>query len=324
MSPIDSIRDLLGPWPDRPALDAEVMSIEDCGSYRRETVQYSGADEDRITAFVNVPNGRSGPMPAVFCHHQHASQFDLGKSEVVGMAGDPDQAYAHELAEQGFVTIAPDAIGFEQRNWSPGGNMNVCWFELSRRLVQGRTLLARCLADVSTAIDYLETRAEVNMDRIGFIGHSYGGRTALWAPAFDRRIIASVSNCGCVSYRLSDDRTVGFQPEFVVPGLATTHDVEDVVGLYEGCALLISAGIDDEHSRGAQDLFDAVRGRLGERVELALYPTGQAFTRGMRERAYAFLRAWLQNQPDSDGWILARKCQGWIWASKVESGRVQR
>lgn len=295
MSSTDSIRDLLGPWPDRPVLDAEVLSIEDCGSYRRETVQYSGADEERITAFVNVPNDRSAPMPAVFCHHQHASQFDLGKSEVVGLTGDPDQAYAHELAEQGFVTIAPDAIGFEQRNWSPDGNTNVSWFELSRRLLQGRTLLATCLADVSTAIDYLETRAEVRPDRIGFIGHSYGGRMALWAPAFDRRIVASVSNCGCVSYRLSDDRTVGFQPEFVVPGLAVTHDVEDVIGLYEDCALLISAGTDDKYSRGAQDLFEAVRGRLGG-VELALHPTGHAFTPEMRERAYAFLRRRLQNQ----------------------------
>ncbi|HUG84834.1 MAG TPA: DUF3626 domain-containing protein [Euzebya sp.] len=44
--------------------------------------------------------------------------MQLGKSEVVGLAGDADQAYARELAEQGFLTITPDAIGFEERNWA--------------------------------------------------------------------------------------------------------------------------------------------------------------------------------------------------------------
>ena len=39
-------------------------------------------------------------------------------SEVVGLKGDADQAYASELAERGYVVIAPDALAFEERNWS--------------------------------------------------------------------------------------------------------------------------------------------------------------------------------------------------------------
>lgn len=289
---------LLGPWPKKEALDAEVLDVEDLGSYERETVRYSVSASERIAAFVNVPKRRDAPLPAVFCHHQHASTFDLGKSEAVGLAGDPDQAYAHELAEQGFVTIAPDAIGFEDRNWSPDGRANVTWFELSRRLVQGRTLLASCLHEVATAIDYVTSRDEVRGDRIGFIGHSYGGRMAIWAPAFDPRIIASVSNCGCVSYRLSDDRKVGFQAEFVIPGFAVHHDLEDVIARYQGSSLLISAGSQDRYSRGAEDLFVAAQRHLGPRVELALYPVGHAFTPAMRDRAYAFLRSQLEAADD--------------------------
>jgi hypothetical protein len=68
------------------------------------------------------------------------------------MRGDPDQAYAAELARRGCLTIAPDAIGFEDRNWA--GGSNVGWFELSCRLVAGRTLLADLLQEVSPAIDY--------------------------------------------------------------------------------------------------------------------------------------------------------------------------
>lgn len=296
-SPGDIVR-FLGPWPTKEDLDAEVINVEDLGSYERETVRYSVSSSERVTAFVNVPKRKDAPLPAVFCHHQHASTFHLGKSEVVGLAGDTDQTYAHELAQQGFMTIAPDAIGFEDRNWSRDGQSDVTWFELSRRLVQGRTLLASCLHEVARAIDYLTSRDDVRTDRIGFIGHSYGGRMAIWAPAFDPRIIASVSNCGCVPYRLSDDRQVGFQAEFVVPGFAVNHDLEDVIARYQNSTLLISAGSKDRYSRGAEDLFAAAQRHLGPRVELALYPVGHAFTPTMRHRAYSFLRSRLEDEAD--------------------------
>jgi hypothetical protein len=71
------------------------------------------------------------------------TQFDLGKSEVVGLRGDSDQAYAAELDRRGHLTISPDAIEFEDRNWA--GASNIGWFELSSRLVAGRTLLADLL-----------------------------------------------------------------------------------------------------------------------------------------------------------------------------------
>ena len=44
-----------------------------------------------------------------------------------GLAGDANQAYACELAERGFITIAPDAIGFEERTWSPDRSENISW-----------------------------------------------------------------------------------------------------------------------------------------------------------------------------------------------------
>jgi Prolyl oligopeptidase family len=141
--------------------------------------------------------------------------FDLGKSEVCGLRGDPDQAYAAELAQRGFISIAPDAIGFEDRNWS--GGKNVGWFELSSRLVLGRTLLADCLQEVSLAIDYATGLPEADSDRVGFIGHSYGGRMAMWAPAWDDRIRVSVSNCGCIPYRESFAHDADSRPSSSCP-----------------------------------------------------------------------------------------------------------
>jgi hypothetical protein len=235
---IESIAAFLGPFPSRVELDVEEMEQVDCGSYIRWKVRYSVAPGERVAAFVCVPKEAETPGPAVFCHHQHAGKFALGKSEVVGLAGDPDQAYASELAEQGFITIAPDAVGFEERNWSPDQSENISWFELSTRL----------------------------------------------------RIRASVSNCGCIAYRLSFMHDTGMQAEFVVPGFAQHHDVDDVIACFQDSALLISATTEDKWSRGAQDVFANARHVLGDNVELAIYDGRHVFTPLMRERAYQFLK----------------------------------
>ncbi len=261
-----------------------------CDGYTRRRVTYD-VPSGRASAFVCIPDNCSTPNPVVFCHHQHAGQFDLGKSEVCGLRGHPDQAYAAELAQRGFVTIAPDAIGFEDRNWADGEN--VSWFELSSRLVVNRTLLADCLQEISLALDYATSLPETDSGRVGFIGHSYGGRAALWAPDWDRRISASVSNCGCIPYCESFTRDTGFQAEFVVPGFASDHDIDDVIMLADQCQYLIMATDNDRWSRGANWLQERLRRQKSTHARVEIRPGGHEFSQAPRDRAYAFIAAQL-------------------------------
>lgn len=291
---MDELRKLLGPFPEKVDLQAETIEQEDCGSYTRYKVAYNVEADDRISAYVCVPKNLEKPTPAIFCHHQHARNFELGKSEVVSLAGDPNQAYAKELAERGYITISPDAIGFEERNWSDFNDKAEIQ-ELFIRLVKGETLMAKVLHDVSVGIDYLLSRDDVDGERIGFIGHSYGGRMALWVPAFDNRIRVSVSNCGCVPYRYSLTHESGIQAEFCIPGVMQKHDIEDVIKSFDNCALLISATTDDKWSRGAQELYEAIRPSFAaENLELKLYEGKHVFTPEMREHAYTFLNSGLK------------------------------
>ena len=240
---------LLGPMPDKVDLLAQVVESVDCGSYVHHKVEYCSEAHDRIPAYLLIPKNLSGPTPAVYCHHQHGGNFVLGKSELVGLAGDPEQAIAVELAERGYITFAPDAIAFEERNWTSDKSGRAEYFELATRLVKGQTLLAKVLHDVSVGIDYLQSRPEVDKNKIGFIGHSYGGRMALWAPVFDRRIEVTVSNCGCVNYKDSLSRDIGIQMEFCVPDILQHGDIEDVVKLVAPTPLYISATDDDKYSK---------------------------------------------------------------------------
>ena len=171
----ESLLALLGPMPEKSALSLQVIEEVDCGRFVRRKISYLVEAEERVNAYLCLPKNERRPLPAVFCHHQHNSNWSLGKSEVVGLAGSPDQAYAKELAKQGYITLSPDAICFEERAHKEDPRGYHSW-QLNQRLINGETLLGKTLWDISVGIDLLTGLPEVDENRIGFIGHSYGGR----------------------------------------------------------------------------------------------------------------------------------------------------
>lgn len=289
----DTFFKLLGPLPQKVSPSFALLDEVDCGTYVRQTVEYAVEAGERIRAFLCVPKEGGRKKTAVFCHHQHAGNRLLGKSEVVGLAGDPDQAYAAELAERGFVTLSPDAICFEERCTNPDSPDYAHLNMLHQRLIRGQTLLGKVLHDVSVGIDVLQSLPNVNPNHIGFIGHSYGGRTALFAPVFDRRIRASVCSCGSANFR----DMAGIQFDFVVPSFLNEGDIEDVVRLVEPASLLILGGDADKWSLGIDKMTAYAQSAFRQgRLESGIYDVGHAFTPAMRERAYRFLAKELANK----------------------------
>ncbi len=282
----------LGPLPHKSPLKLEIISTKDMGAYSELLVSYDVEQGERVSAFVLIPHDIESAVPGVLCHHQHASMYNKAKSEMVGHFGDPDLAYAMELAQRGYVTIAPDALPFEDRNWNGEAWWGAEYFEMATRLLRGETLLAKVLSDLSKAIDCLNAFPEVDSSKIGFIGHSYGARMAIWAPAFDRRIGASVSNCFAVNFRNSLSRSSGTRipMELCLPGFLELGDVEDVMRLAAPCPLYLSVAEEDKWSRDAQIMYDyAVSAFANSELRLKIWPGGHSFGPDMRAAAYSFL-----------------------------------
>jgi len=231
--------------------------------YAEQLVRFPGHGGAPVPAFLLLPDG-DGPFPAVVAHHQHNSQFHLGKSEVAGRAGDPLQAFGPALARSGIAVLAPDAIAFEDRRVLAGGTAPADGDgpqhhnEMSYRLVRGELLMTTVLGDAAGGLSALAAHPAVDAAWTGVIGHSYGGNTTLFHAALDERVrFAAASGAACTYRRRMADRTQ-IELAQIVPGILEVADISDVVGLVAPRPLLLVSATEDRYSADAEEIERAV------------------------------------------------------------------
>jgi dienelactone hydrolase len=295
---------VLGATPTAPPpLLPERLDRVDLGGVVREKVTYVVEPGERVPAWVFIPTDGAARHPAVLAHHQHGGQFQVGKDGPAGLGSTPDQHYALELARRGYVTIAPDALCFNERQDPAGKLKDAAYerFEALHRITEGKTLQGKYVWDARRALDYLETRPEVDPSRLGMIGHSLGGQETLFTTAADTRIKAAVSSCGFGSLRtLKRDRILHNFALFV-PELAGHGDYGAVLALVAPRPFLVAARSEDPifPMEGIEETVAAARrayAAAGAADRLATFyePGPHQFSPAMREAAYGWLDRWLK------------------------------
>lgn len=228
----------------------------DFEGYIRERIEYRGLEDDVIAAFLFTPKHHR-PLGGVVVFHQHNGEFHFGKSEVAGEVGDPFQAFGPALARRGLTVLAPDAISFEDRRGAVQGVQpdHYDWLQhynaLCYRLLQGDSLMRKTLDDAQRALSVLLQVAEVDENRVGIAGHSYGGYTALYHAALDTRCkFACISGAVC-SFETRRREGTGITLFETVPGLALDLDTHDVLAAIAPRPTLVVSGTEDKYSRDA-------------------------------------------------------------------------
>ncbi len=165
-------------------LKPQILEEVDCGSYVRRLVTYTSQPGGNVPAYLCIPKKvlAGEKAPAALC--LHPTENKIGFKVVVGLGGKPHRQYAAELAERGFVTLAPSypLLADYQPDLKalnmPSGTMKAIW-------------------DNIRGLDYLETLPFVDASR-GFaaIGHSLGGHNSIYTASFEPRIKVVVSSCG--------------------------------------------------------------------------------------------------------------------------------
>ena len=187
------MQEVMGPLPaemrrggaDAPApapLDVQVVDSTEQQGVPRQTISLASRNGERVTAYVWTPKGiAAGERRAAILALQPTG--DLGKAIVAG-DGKANRGYGLELAQRGYVVIAPDYVSF--------GDQKAHDFAKDD-YVSGTM---KGIVDHMRCVDYLQSREDVDPAQIGVIGHSLGGHNSLFVAAFDPRIGAVVTSCG--------------------------------------------------------------------------------------------------------------------------------
>lgn len=291
---LEAMTQVMGELPAHPSavpLDVQVMAESRDGGLIRRRLSYQSDRHDRVFAWLLLPETSSNQAqrrPAMLCLHQTTS---AGKDEPVGHAGSPNMHYALELARRGYVTLSPDYPSLGEHPYD---------FAQHPEFASGTI---KAVHDNRRAVDLLQSLPQVDADRIGVIGHSLGGHSAMFTAAFDERLKIIVSSCGFAGFQ-KDDIPSWTGPRYM-PRIATVFhndanqlpfDFPEVIASFAPRPFFVSAALHDSDFDAAsvRQCLEAARliYQLLEHPDhvQAVYPdTPHDFPSAAREEAYRFL-----------------------------------
>jgi hypothetical protein len=303
--------ELLGGFPAKVDMDAEVeYSIPD-GDLIRERVVFNSEENMSVPCVVLRPvdmkPDRGGA--AILCSHGHGifSQMS-GKNPVAGVRSSPELEqeisiynynYAEQMAKAGYLTISPDLRGFGERRDGPDPfpGRDACNVNFIKGSILGLYTLTLNIWDMMCCVDYLQTRPEVDPERIGMMGLSGGGTMTTFTAAADNRIKAANIMGYVNSWAGFGIERANFCGMQVVPEIYRYFDTDEIAGLIAPRPLLVDMGIYDE----CFYIQDLLRGYEGirqiyaaagaeDRLDSDVHPHGHSFG---GNKALGFFRRYL-------------------------------
>jgi dienelactone hydrolase len=164
---------LMGAWPaliDHPKME------------RRETIQREGFTQHKVRlevatdqandGYLLVPAGK-GPFPAVFVPY-YEPETSIGQNDK-----HPLRDFAYQLTKRGFVSLSIGSPAGDARKPELGGGAHC----------QPLSYLGYVAAN---AFNALASMPEVDAKRIGIVGHSYGGKWAMFGSCLYEKYACGV------------------------------------------------------------------------------------------------------------------------------------
>jgi dienelactone hydrolase len=186
------LREMLGldPEPDRTPLAPQITGTLDQPEFTVEKLHFQSRPGLYVTGNLYLPKGQSTPAPAILyvCGHSKQKEGNTSFGNKTGY-----QHHGAWYARHGYVCLTIDTIQLGELEGVHHGthNLNQWWWN-----ARGYTPAGVEAWNGIRAIDYLQTRPEVDPQRIGVTGRSGGGAYSWWIAALDDRVQAAVPVAG--------------------------------------------------------------------------------------------------------------------------------
>ena len=294
----------IGGFPEEHTpLEPQIAGVVERGEYTIEKILYQSLPDFYVTSLLYLPKEVQAPAPAVVFVHGHSDQ---------GKAYPGYQSVCIDLVCNGFVVMAIDPPGQGERfqYWDAEENtrhIGGCTTEHTHAGLQfvlnGASIARHFVWDTMRGMDYLETRPEVDPERIGLTGNSGGGTQTSYLMLSEPRFAAAVPATFPMTlgsyYRTGqpqdseqivrrcfvdgpdhDDFLTGLAPKPVLIG-AAAYDFFPIEGTLEAL----------RRGKHIYGLYDAE-----ERIDIHIAPTRHSYSPYLREAAVNWFRRHLMDE----------------------------
>lgn len=305
-----------------PPLSARVEAEYDFGTYTARLLRVPMEPGYAETCYLMVPKERRAEwLPAVIVFYYDVDTpagHNLGSPR--WQEGNEVRRFARHLVERGYVAMVQrwafegfleaEGVDPEQTDLASRYAPAVA---RQRRIAPQQKGMGRVVWDAARIVDYVSGLDFVDPQRIACMGHSLGGKMALYAAAFDRRIAAAIGSDLGIGLSFSNwDAPWYLGPEVREPDFPRDH--HQLLALIAPRPFLLIAGEDADGERSwpylnaAREVY-ALYG-AEERLGMCNHGTGHTPTWDALKAAYAWLDAQLGWEPAGQGAANAESAGG--------------
>jgi len=222
----------------------EIAYTEEKEGYTLSKLTILPESGEAIPGYLLKPKQIEAPYPVIICLQGHAPGMYISIGEARTEKDQKLIAGGRYLAIQainnGWAALVVEQKGFGER---AVGEVS-CNDQSLQELMKGRPMLGQRAADITHAIDFIETQEDLDTSRIGCMGNSSGGTTSFFAACIDERIDLAVVSCSFSTYETSwlkyHHCSCGY-----LPGILEVGDMPDLASLIAPRKLMIVAGKED-------------------------------------------------------------------------------
>lgn len=301
----NKLRDVIGSFPEKTPLNPRLTGTLERPDFTVEKMIYESQPGFFVTALLMIPSHIDEPAPAIIYTSGHTAN------------GFRSEVYQHKminLVKKGFIVLAYDPPGqgeriqyFDDKSGGSyiGGATTEHSYAGAPMFLTGSSLARYMIWDGIRAVDYLQSRSDVDPNRIGITGRSGGGTQASYLAAFDDRLAAVVleNYITSMDYLLKSRGPQDAEQNFY-HGIASGIDHADILLSFAPKPSMIIATTRDFFSiQGTRETFEEVKRfyeTVGKENEISMVEDdhGHGSTPANREAMYAFFQEHL-NMPGS-------------------------
>ena len=277
-------------FPERTPLNARTVVRREMPGYTVENIVFESRPGYPVTGNLYLPENGCAKHPGVLLLCGHSS---------LGKCGPTYRTAATGLVRKGFAVFVPDPVEQGERKQyldHPGirdrlcGNHNMVGKQLA---LIGEWFGSWRTWDAIRALDYMESRSEIDPAKLSVTGNSGGGTLTALLAAADPRPVAAAPSCYITSWKHNVENELPADMEQMPPmALALGLEMGDLLLVQAPRKLLILGQKNDFFDpRGVQETAEEI-GRinalLGGETDYFIGPRGHGFHEENRKAVYRF------------------------------------